>query len=183
MAEQLTLDGLEYTNETTDVINDIFRNTAEKTGYQLKYFTYQLNMQNIGKPDERVIGYSLLLDGFLFAKIKLLKKSPTFTALEIKDDLIDEADEIVSRKPISTLNGFSRVNLDNPERGKALLKAVTLRFAEAYVPTDSFGCCHLYEKCSDARHCLDDDKLRAKACFYRKNLESGRIFYGKNANI
>lgn len=48
---------------------------------------------------------------------------------------------------------------------------------------EGFGCCHLYEKCSDAKACVQPDKLFALACYYKKNLEQGRIFYGKNKNI
>lgn len=48
---------------------------------------------------------------------------------------------------------------------------------------ESFACCGLYEKCSDEKQCVHDDLQYAKACLYRKNLEAGRIFYGKNKNI
>lgn len=48
---------------------------------------------------------------------------------------------------------------------------------------DSFACCGFYEKCSDEKKCIHEDLQYAKACQYRKNLESGRIFYGKNKNI
>ena len=48
---------------------------------------------------------------------------------------------------------------------------------------ESFACCGLYEKCSDEKKCIHKDLQYAKACQYRKNLESGRIFYGKNRNI
>lgn len=48
---------------------------------------------------------------------------------------------------------------------------------------DSFACCGLYEKCSDALKCIHADLQYAKACQYRKNLEAGHIFYGKNKNI
>ena len=47
----------------------------------------------------------------------------------------------------------------------------------------SFGCCDKYIKCSDAKKCLHSDLLYSTACMYRKNLESGKIFYGKNKNI
>lgn len=50
-------------------------------------------------------------------------------------------------------------------------------------PDDSYGCCHLYKECSDSKKCLKEDKMSAKVCQYRKNLEQGRIFYGKNRNI
>jgi hypothetical protein len=48
--------------------------------------------------------------------------------------------------------------------------------------TRRFGCCHRYEECSDAKKCIHENLLYAKACSYRRNLESGRIFYGKNKN-
>ena len=48
---------------------------------------------------------------------------------------------------------------------------------------EPFGCCHKYVECSDAKKCLHDDLIYATACMYRKNLEQGRIFYGKNKNI
>lgn len=46
---------------------------------------------------------------------------------------------------------------------------------------DVIGCCGLYLKCSDAKQCLHPDSPVSENCLYRKNLEAGRIFYGKNA--
>lgn len=43
------------------------------------------------------------------------------------------------------------------------------------------GCCDSYVACSDARKCLYPEEWFAKKCRYRRNLESGRIFYGRNA--
>ena len=45
----------------------------------------------------------------------------------------------------------------------------------------AFGCCHLYRECSNAKRCLQDE-ARSANCAYRKNLEAGKIFYGKNVN-
>lgn len=50
-------------------------------------------------------------------------------------------------------------------------------------PTDSFGCCSRYIECSDSLKCTNADKKFAKGCQYKGNLESGKIFYGKNKNI
>lgn len=47
----------------------------------------------------------------------------------------------------------------------------------------SFGCCSMFIECSDAKRCIHENKLYSKACAYRKNLEAGRIFYGKNKTI
>lgn len=48
---------------------------------------------------------------------------------------------------------------------------------------ESFGCCGRYLQCSDERKCVNPDFLMSIACSYKRNLESGRIFYGKNKNI
>lgn len=46
----------------------------------------------------------------------------------------------------------------------------------------TFGCCSKYVACSDAKKCLHDDYFYASAaCEYKKNLDAGKIFYGKNA--
>lgn len=47
--------------------------------------------------------------------------------------------------------------------------------------SELFGCCSLNEECSDARECLHKSNSDYDGCMYRKNLEAGRIFYGKNA--
>lgn len=44
-----------------------------------------------------------------------------------------------------------------------------------------FACCHLYRECSDQKRCLCEDEARSSQCAYRKNLEAGNIFYGRNA--
>ncbi len=48
---------------------------------------------------------------------------------------------------------------------------------------ERFGCCNDFVRCSDALECLHKDNPEYNGCYYRKNLESGRIFYGKNKNI
>lgn len=53
---------------------------------------------------------------------------------------------------------------------------------EHFEPSEKFGCCGKYVECSDARKCLHNNTFYARACYYRKNLEADRIFYGKNAS-
>ena len=48
---------------------------------------------------------------------------------------------------------------------------------------EMFGCCNDHVRCSDARCCLHADDKFYLGCIYRKNLEAGRIFYGKNRNV
>lgn len=49
--------------------------------------------------------------------------------------------------------------------------------------TESFGCCNDFIRCSDALQCLHEEDRFYNNCMYRKNLEAGRVFYGKNKNI
>lgn len=51
------------------------------------------------------------------------------------------------------------------------------------VAVEPFGCCNSFIQCSDQLECLHKGKKSYLGCHYRKNLESGRIFYGKNKNI
>ena len=46
----------------------------------------------------------------------------------------------------------------------------------------SFGCCSKFIQCSDAKKCVHENKLYSMSCAYRHNLDSGKIFYGKNRN-
>lgn len=46
-----------------------------------------------------------------------------------------------------------------------------------------FGCCSMFNECSDSKKCVHQNKLYSKACMYRDNLEQGRIFYGENKSI
>lgn len=48
---------------------------------------------------------------------------------------------------------------------------------------DSFSCCAYYEKCSDAKKCIQTDPMFYARCHYRDNLKAGRIFYGVNKTI
>lgn len=53
----------------------------------------------------------------------------------------------------------------------------------AMISDNTFGCCNSFLRCSDIKRCIHPNKLFASGCLYRKNLESGRIFYGDNRNI
>lgn len=48
--------------------------------------------------------------------------------------------------------------------------------------SSDFACCSRYQECSDAKSCLIPDIDYSQSCAYRKKLESGTIYYGKNAS-
>lgn len=56
-------------------------------------------------------------------------------------------------------------------------------YAKENEKVEEFGCCHDFVACSDARQCIHADDPENRGCVYRKNLEAGRIFYGKNCNV
>ena len=82
-----------------------------------------------------------------------------------------------------TANKMSRASLS----GIAELLSLSYRLCEIAVKSlpagEGFGCCHLYKQCSDAKKCIQPNGLFSLACYYRKNLEQGKIFYGINKNI
>lgn len=63
----------------------------------------------------------------------------------------------------------------------AFLKAWKKEIFRSLV-SDTFACCNSHVQCSDAGHCLHENDRFYNGCYYRTNLEQGRIFYGKNKN-
>ena len=49
--------------------------------------------------------------------------------------------------------------------------------------TETFACCNDFNRCSDALKCLHPENRMYNGCMYRKNLEAGKVFYGKNKNV
>lgn len=76
---------------------------------------------------------------------------------------------------------FSNVE-ESTSSFERLLVALLASYKAAH-PKDQFGCCHQYVECSDAGKCLHPDQIYSLSCQYRKNLENGKIFYGKNRNV
>lgn len=72
---------------------------------------------------------------------------------------------------------------DNIDMLGNLVKTIVKIGLDYYESGSSFGCCSQFMKCSDAKKCVHENKLYSKGCQYRKNLDAGRIFYGKNRNI
>lgn len=68
---------------------------------------------------------------------------------------------------------FSSWSDEIPVFMKELIKYYVTNFE----PADKFGCCGKYTECSKEGKCIHNNKFYAKACWYRKNLEAGKIFY------
>lgn len=64
-----------------------------------------------------------------------------------------------------------------------VFKDLMFKIYDSMYSFDDFDCCSRYMECSDNRHCIHPDKSLAFGCTYRKKLEKGIIFYGKNTII
>lgn len=156
-------------------INKLFEKFAQSSFFELKHFEMTPNFRK-----NVIIGYSINVSKTLVAKVntdltEICTSKKIITALQI---------EIPSdSKGLKNPKGFFKIFSESAESGLSLLERVLQNFIDNYIPTERFGCCHRYIQCSDALQCIAPDKLHARGCYYRENLENGKIFYGKNANI
>lgn len=78
---------------------------------------------------------------------------------------------------------FLRLDIgDRPLEGYADFLCALAGAAVDRYPKD-WDCCSRYMECSDARKCVHPDSRTALSCGYRRVLNSGRVFYGKNRNV
>lgn len=82
--------------------------------------------------------------------------------------------------PLRIKDNYERIDFYNLDEMMGMAKESIFAELELYESTLIFGCCSRYEQCSNEGKCIHDYKLYAKGCQYRKNLEKGMIFYGKN---
>jgi hypothetical protein len=115
----------------------------------------------------------------LSAKNKLTKNS---SYIEIKPKYERDFSGFDIMRPS---NNWTRVRIGGINDVLNSVKQLGIVFVEVLseLGGESFGCCHRFSECSDTLKCLHPDFLTSLACAYKKNLEAGRIFYGKNKNI
>ena len=121
---------------------------------------------------------SVKAKSFLVVKIYLCKSIPYMEVRTKKTDIFSGYEIEAYDKDLS------RVRINGIEDVLSLKTQISTLFmiTLSEMGGESFGCCHRYEACSDARKCIHPNLMMSLACSYRKNLESGRIFYGKNKN-
>lgn len=120
----------------------------------------------------------------LFLRVECLK---TKTNISIKTSLMhDVLSNELKNNVIKKINDlWSLINAYDYDIIEILnLHAIKIyEYCYLLQEVDYFGCCHRFTECSDNKCCTHPDKLQAKGCYYKKNLENGKIFYGKNKNI
>lgn len=82
-------------------------------------------------------------------------------------------------------NDFLKLNLDMTFDMDTFVRVVGPLCEELFdaSATMQFGCCNDFVQCSDLKRCFKLENPDSRGCSYRKNLEAGRIFYGKNKTI
>lgn len=149
----------------------IYRSILDMTGEDEKNIILKLNKTVT----------SIFMFGSLAFSIRIKSRTQRLdTKIDAAREYVDRIDGAsysseTSHFPIAT----------SPEACAAVADMVNavcneLREAVTGVP---FGCCNDFILCSDARRCLKAKDPDYNGCQYRKNLEAGRIFYGKNRNV
>lgn len=174
MNEQIMLSGFEPPHEkeltTYEKILPVLREAAGVVGGDSNAITIKH-----GK------SYSSIWFGSLLAFRLCLRKS---SYIEVPVDLKDMVAQLAPLSKQKRVSGdFWRVDLDavsvanNATALGDVIKATVDRTPKEW------DCCSRYMECSDAKTCVHPDKRAALLCGYRRILNSGRIFYGKNRNV
>ena len=150
-----------------------------KNGVRLNYHCTNILTFALTKPKSRFSGCGELRVG-----VSSYNAVEPPKAKVVKEKMVARYDENGKRTDGKELARYDvLVRMDSNELLPYLERMIRYRLALYKSKEPPYGCCHLYEKCSDARKCVSKEKIYASVCAYKKNLDKGRIFYGKNRNI
>ena len=158
----------------------------------------EITVSDLNQKEKGLIGYSFSILNRAVLRVKTnMKNCYRVEFYNYQDFNKDIKPMINSKYPLveKTTNNLRLITIDvDKDEGilmtllhdlEDVLKEKMFDIYLNYSTVFEFGCCQRYEQCSDAKECLikDTDPIFARGCQYRKNLESGRIFYGKNRII
>ncbi|MBS6701485.1 MAG: hypothetical protein KH284_07760 [Clostridiales bacterium] len=124
--------------------------------------------------------YCMQLKEFLFARIKTTGTNQYVSFSSKFKTLFDDIN--IPYSQIKSSPDFVRIKLSDFDeflKNQSAPDILQKIYMNAF-SFDPFGCCSRYLECSDLKRCVHPDIVYATACQYRKNLENGAIFYGKN---
>lgn len=124
----------------------------------------------------------------ILLKYNVMKKVSDFIEIRcINESILESVKNKFNNVQYKDSDLYIRINISNIEEIDLLIEEIKEIFIEMFLQymntEESFGCCSKYEECSDAKHCVHNDVRLRFSCMYKKNLDAGRIFYGKNKNI
>ncbi len=164
--------------------NFIFDNIIKTdTGKIKAALEYQIANQEytkyLGVFENKNKSISIKAKNILIAKIMLASKS---SYVEIKSKY---EKEFFGFEVVRISDDYIRIKITNIGDALALTEPLSIVYMKelSELGGESFGCCHRYVECSDALKCVHPDFLTSLACSYKKNLDTGKIYYGKNKNL
>ncbi len=185
MSEQFTLFDEALTPETLgDKLEDILEAAREKSGY---YKLHESGMYEMMKNAPASELYDILelkksksgdisfyFDGQLYIKFLVKKEALNATKELFTVFLSNHESEQLSGNE-APKKGV-RVILPMNEQ-VAFFKQALDYLIRTKRPVNRFACCSQYQKCSQAGKCLHEHPYYSKGCYYRENLENGKVFY------
>ena len=178
--EQLSIDFAERSDA------EIIRDALVK---EINNLEFTKNLVVEANKDETL---SIRAKTFLCAKIKLTRKVRYIVVrtknIDCFNDFITTHEAQVSAAEdqlAEETKEWSRIPITSIDDVLALTKPLSIVFilVLSELGGERFGCCARYVQCSDEKKCVNPDFLLSLACAYKRHLEAGRIFYGKNKNI
>ena len=137
-------------------LRDYFTKNPVKDGYSYSFYGVKAFELNILDNDKVKMKLPDDIMGVLYPSKKNLKEGQFYAISDLSSaEMLQLVDLLKKRKNVTFRN----------------------------IITETFACCNSFVQCSDAKACLHAKDRNYNGCYYRKNLESGRIFYGKNRNI
>lgn len=114
-------------------------------------------------------------------------KHPKKITVEFNNTPIDLYDLVKKKENAAILkDGRIIIECTNPLETLKILKDELIykyNYLRLHEPVECFGCCSQYNECSNQKKCVQKDIKLAKGCAYKRNLDNGSIFYGKNRNV
>ena len=164
-------------NKHLDVNNVVFKEKKEEKGVATKSLQF-VEYEYPPDPNKRIQGSVSKPIMRVEYKVKHIAMHVPVRAF---DSLPDLENAVVKRNEKTK---FAMIIIEelSPRVFEYIEQAMTYSYANYSPSQESMACCSRYEECSDAKHCIHENKLYAKKCLYRGNLEAGRVFYGKNRN-
>lgn len=129
-------------------------------------------------------GKSIFFFKSMIAKVKFSKQNNCFY-IAIQMDYVNEFNH-VSLQKMRNVKGWIRFPIVSVESLNLLEDSFSKLYSlleSDYSNNGMFGCCHLYEQCSDKKQCIHKDIVFSNCCWYKENLKNNKIFYGKNKNV
>ncbi len=132
--------------------------------------------------DKRNSGYTVVsVVNYTAFRLRLRGRFPCISIPTAFMDLIPES---CHTKTVTSEPNYLRLQITEEHPLESYTELLTKIVGEALdrYPSE-WSCCSRYEACSDAKTCIHPDKDFALSCSYRKKLNAGQIFFGKNRNV